>query len=279
MKKLAVIAGQGHLPVDIATAARNDGLDVLVLELDGYADADFSAFDSQLVKLGSIATTRDAMQARGCDCVVMAGKVTRPSLTGLLPDADALKLLGKAIRKGDDGLLRLISDYFAEAGVESVQPTVFMPDRLVAPGSVSNAGADPTGLHSDIQLAKEVLASLSTFDVGQSIIVQDGRVLAIEAAEGTAAMLARVAQVIDPSAPAAILVKLPKDGQDMRLDMPVIGLETITQAAQAGIGLIAIAAGGVLLADPPEAIRAHCGAQKVSLIGVAGENDSATGNR
>ena len=108
MKKLAVIAGQGHLPVDIATAARNDGLDVLVLELDGYADADFSAFDSQLVKLGSIATTRDAMQTHGCDCVVMAGKVTRPSLTGLLPDADALKLLGKAIRKGDDGLLRLI---------------------------------------------------------------------------------------------------------------------------------------------------------------------------
>lgn len=278
MRKLAVIAGQGRLPIDIATAARNDGLGVLVLRLEGYADADFSAFDSQLVKLGAIATTRAAMVAHGCDCVVMAGKVTRPSLTGLLPDADALKLLGKAIRKGDDGLLRLISDYFSEAGVESIQPTVFMPDRLVAPGIVASAGADPVTLEHDIKLASEVLASISAFDVGQSVVVQDGRVLAVEAAEGTAEMLARTQPFIDLSGPPAIMVKLPKEGQDMRLDMPVIGVETITQAAKSGIGLIAIAAGGVLLADPPEAIRAQCTAHKVSLIGVSVDGDMATGN-
>ena len=122
MTKLAVIAGQGRIPVQIAETAVSMGHDVVVMPIRGQADADFSAFVSLPITLGAIGGTLALMQEQGCTHLVMGGKVVRPTLAALKPDASAVKLLGKAMMRGDDSLLRVISDFFATNGM-TLAPT------------------------------------------------------------------------------------------------------------------------------------------------------------
>ena len=204
---LAIIAGRGTMPLDIAKAARQGGHDVCLLALKGQADADFSAFTHHPIDLGALSKTRALMIELGCDCVVMAGKVERPSLASLRPDADALKLLGKSFRRGDDNLLRLIARYFAEGGVETISPDNFLPDRQLHTGLIVEGSTNQDAIAPDIELAVSVLRSLGSLDVGQSVIVQQGRVIAIEAAEGTDAMIQRAGRFWTPLAWPASLLK------------------------------------------------------------------------
>jgi len=269
MGRLAVIAGQGELPAKIATNAEKLGFEVVVMAISGQADGDFSAFATETIQLGSLGKTLGQIQARDCAQIVMVGKVVRPSLGALKPDATALKLLGKVLTKGDDSLLRVISDFFANAGIETLSPEVFMPENYAAEGAI--AGGPPgASADDDIALGRKVLSALGGLDVGQAIVVQNGRVIAIEAAEGTNAMLRRCAALLDPAAGDAVLVKMPKSGQDSKLDVPTIGVETIGAAAQSGITVIAVQAGAVLFADEIEAIRACCIAKGVTLVGFTG---------
>ncbi len=266
MAKLAVIAGQGQIPVQIAEMAVRMGYDVLVMPIAGQADADFSAFASSVIALGSIDKTLAIMLDEGCAYVVMAGKVVRPSLAALKPDASALKLIGKAMMRGDDSLLRVIRDFFAGNGIETLAPRDFMPDRLARAGLL--VGRSPNAKQeNDIALGRRVLAALGGLDVGQTVIVQAGRVLAIEAAEGTDEMLRRAAGVVDATESPAVMIKLPKSGQDTRLDTPVIGVGTIEGAADAGIGVIAVQAQGVLFAQSANILAGAAEAQGVTLLG------------
>ena len=119
-----------------------------------------------------------------------------------------------------------------------------------------------------IALGVSVLAALGTHDVGQSIVVQNGRVIAIEAAEGSDAMIARSATLLDPDGGVACFVKMAKSAQDLRLDMPVFGGDTIRFAATAGLSLLAVEAETVLMADDLASIRATCAAHSITLIGI-----------
>ena len=102
MKRLAIIAGKGHLPLDVAKTATADGYDVLVLPIEGQADADFTSYQARSIRLGSIGKTRSIIMQHGIDQLVMVGKVVWPSIAALRPDFDGAKLLGKMITKGDD---------------------------------------------------------------------------------------------------------------------------------------------------------------------------------
>ena len=268
MSKLAVIAGQGELPAHVAQNAVNMGHDVVLLAINGQADADFSVFACETIQLGSMGKTLKQIKAHGCTQVVMVGKVLRPSMTALKPDATALKLLGKVITRGDDSLLRVISDFFAANGIETLSPDIFMPDRFLSSGVL--AGPPPADdVMTDITLGKAVLGALGGLDVGQGVVVQTGRVIAIEAAEGTNAMLRRCAALIDPDASPAVFVKMPKTTQDRKLDVPTIGITTIKTTLDNGIGVIAVQAGAVLLADPIDAIKEICNARGATLVGLA----------
>ncbi len=269
MTRLAVIAGQGKIPVQIAETAVSMGYDVVVMPIRGQADADFSAFASQPIALGAIGGTLALMQEQGCTHLVMAGKVVRPSLAALKPDASAVKLLGKAMMRGDDSLLRVISDFFAANGIETVAPEGFMRDRLAPVGLLAGRTPD-TAQDEDIALARRVLAALGELDVGQAVVVQAGRVLAIEAAEGTNEMLRRVTGLVDAGESPAVMVKMPKSGQHMKLDMPVIGVATIESAADASIGVIAVQAGGVLFAEAASVLGEAAEARGVTLLGLEG---------
>ena len=111
-ERLAVIAGQGDLPLRVAQTARHQGRDVTIFAITGQVDANFGDFDVVDVALGTIGDTRTRIQAAGCGDVVMVGKVKRPSLAQLRPDSHAVKLLARAVGKGDDALLRVIASFF-----------------------------------------------------------------------------------------------------------------------------------------------------------------------
>ena len=266
MSRLAVIAGQGRLPEELARHARDQGHDIVIFRITGQADAAFSGFETFDVPLGAIGSTRQKLTETGCTSMVMVGRIRRPSLAELKPDAAAVALLAKAVGRGDDALLRVISDYFAEAGIETLSPDSLMPRVRMPEGLL--AGDVDAARRVDIELGVDVLAALGDHDVGQGVVVQDGRVMAIEAAEGTDAMLERAAALLDTSAPAAVFVKAPKAGQDMRLDPPVAGAETLRRAAAAGIGVVALKAGGVILADEPETLRSLADELRLVVIGI-----------
>ena len=221
MKRLAIIAGKGHLPIDVAKTATADGYDVLVLPIEGQADADFTSYQANSIRLGGIGKTRSIITHHGIEQLVMVGKVVWPSIAALRPDFDGVKLLGKMITKGDDNVLRLIAAYFAEKGIETIAPDRFLSDRKMPLGVVHNGiGTDQSAVSPEgdkaIDRGVSVLIALGAHDVGQSVIVQNGRVIAIEAAEGSDAMIARSAKLLDSDAGVACFVKMAKSAQDLR---------------------------------------------------------------
>ena len=267
MTRLAIIAGKGQLPLDVAIAASADGHIVLVLPIEGQADADFTGFDSIPIRLGSISKTRSILIKSDISLLVMVGKVVWPSMRALRPDFDGVKLLGKMITKGDDNVLRILVNYFAEMSIETIAPDRFLPHRRMPFGLVTGKVASVEE-NLSISLAVSVLVALGVYDVGQSIVVQNGRVIAIEGAEGTDSMIVRSAALIDPNRGTSCLVKMSKSGQDLRLDMPVIGCNTIRLAANSGLSLLAVEEGAVLLADDLVEIQTACTEHYITLVGV-----------
>lgn len=267
MTRLAIIAGKGQLPVDVAAAAAAGGFDVLILPITGQADADFTAYQTMPIRLGAIGETRTILVQHKIEKLVMVGKVSWPSMAALRPDFDGVKLLGKMMTKGDDNALRHVAMYFAEKGIETMAVDAFLPDRKMPLGLVAGAKPDAQSMDA-IALGATILAALGTHDVGQSVIVQNGRVIAIEAAEGSDGMIARAAELLDPAGGIACLVKMRKSAQDSRLDMPVMGCNTILSAAKAGLSLLAIEANSVLLADDIAAIKSLCQTHDITLIGI-----------
>ena len=269
MTRLAIIAGKGQLPIDVATAAAADGFDVLILAIEGQADADFTAYQTMPIRLGAIGETRAIMVQHKTEKLVMVGKVSWPSMAALRPDFDGVKLLGKMMTKGDDNALRHVAAFFAEKGIETMAVNAVLPDRKMPLGLVVGDKPDAQSMDA-IALGATILAALGTHDVGQSVIVQNGRVIAIEAAEGSDAMIARAGALLDPTGGIACLVKMRKSVRDSRLDMPVMGCKTILSAANAGLSLLAIEADAVLLADDIVAIKVLCKTHGITLIGIDG---------
>ena len=268
MTRLAIIAGQGNLPLQVARVADEQGYDVVIFPIKGQADAMFEGFAIQPVRLGAIGQTRDFLIRNECHQMVMVGKVVWPSLATLRPDAAGTKLLGKLVKRGDDSILRMISCFFAEHGVRTLPISMFLEGRAMPFGHVAGPTLDNYG-KSMIEIGVSILDRLGACDVGQSVIVQNGRVLAVEAAEGTSEMLARSANLIDAGAGPAVFVKMQKSDQDHRLDTPFVGAETMLAAADAGINILAIESGAVMLADDLQKLAGICTKYRISFIGIS----------
>jgi DUF1009 family protein len=189
--------------------------------------------------------------------------LTRPELADLRLDWGAIKRLPElalAFRGGDNHLLAGIAAIFEREGLNVVGAHEIAPQLLAPLGPIGGRAAAPQA-EADIRMGAALIAALSPFDAGQGVVIAKGRVVAVEAAEGTDAMLARVAELRDArrlrlSGPAGVFVKAPKRGQDLRLDMPAIGPETIAAAVKAQLQGVAVAAGAVLIAERAEVARA-----------------------
>ena len=255
---LGILAGGGRLPGQVAAAARAAGRSVFIIGLEGFADPTVLApWPHEVHRILAAGRIIAALRNHGCQDVVLIGSVRRPSMLGLRPDAEGARLLariGRAAFAGDDGLLAAVVKVLAEEGFRVVGAHEILNEALAPAGLLSRTGPDAVAM-ADIARAVTVLRALGAVDVGQACVVQHGLVLAVEAAEGTDAMLSRCGALARPG-PGGVLVKLVKPGQDRRADLPTIGPETIRSAAAAGLRGVAFEAGGTILAERQAAIAA-----------------------
>ncbi len=261
-RHLGVIAGGGPLPVVLAKSACEQGKAVSIIPIEGFADQNWEGYSTRSFKVEEIAAVREYLGAQGVDAVTFAGLVRRPDMNTITPvqlDSAAEQALREAARQGDDRLLRGVIAYFEEAGFKVIGMTAIAPDHVIGEG-LAGACDVPEAVRDDCQKAIDTARQIGALDIGQSVVVAQGLVLAVEAQEGTAAMLARCAglpQALRGTAEKrrGVFAKWAKPGQDRRIDLPVVGVDTINAVAQAGLAGLVLEAGAVVLLDPEAVIK------------------------
>ncbi|MEW6390831.1 MAG: LpxI family protein [Pseudomonadota bacterium] len=279
MRKLGLIAGGGALPVELAARCEAAGRSFAVMRLKSFADPALARYPGVDVGLGEFGKVFKALKAEGCEVVCFAGNVKRPDFAALMPDARGLKVvpgLIMAARQGDDALLRRVLDEFEKEGFEIEGAHEVVGEMTLPLGRLGRFY--PAAEHmADIDKALMVAREIGRLDVGQGAVVCDGLVLAVEAQEGTDAMLRRVAdlpQAIRGSAerPRGVLAKAPKPIQETKVDLPTIGVATLHRAARAGLAGVVGEAGRLLVVDR-EAVIAAADELGLFVLGVDPRGD------
>lgn len=262
MRKLGLIAGGGRLPLEIADHCARTGRPIHILRLRGFAGPDLDGRPGETVGLAELGKCIRALKRAGCEAVCLAGNVARPDFAKLKPDFRGLRAIPGAVaaaRHGDDALLRYLVGIFEQEGFAVEGAHEVTDDLTLSAGRLGAVGARAEH-RADIARALDVARQIGRLDIGQGAVVSDGLVLAVEAQEGTDAMLERVAGLPvalrgAPGRPRGVLVKAPKPIQEERVDLPTIGPSTIHGLARAGLAGVAGEAGRLLVLDRDEVIR------------------------
>jgi DUF1009 family protein len=272
--RLAIVAGGGDLPRRVAEQARRSGRDPFVVGLKGFVEQALVAdFGGPELSVGELGRLIQLMKKEGCEEMVFAGSLKRPDFASLKLDLKGVQSLPKilaAAKKGDDALLRSVMDIFADAGFRIIGAEEVLDDLRVVAGPLG--AMSPTAEHwPDIRRAAEVAKVSGSLEIGQGAISCAGLILAVEAQEGTDRMLARIPELAPeirgtPDARRGVLVKRPKPQQEMRIDLPTIGVTTVAGAAKAGLAGIAVQAGAALVVDR-EAVAAAADAAGIFIYG------------
>ena len=252
--KLALISGGGALPVEIARYLKCAQRPYTVIRIEGLSDAELDAHPGHTLGLGDFARLFEILTTEQIKAVTMCGYVQRPDFDAMQKDQH-LQSIQSAGRGGDDSLLRQVAKVIASQGYHIEGAHEANPDLLI--GSGLQAGPDPSPeVMEDAQEAVRVAAAIGALDIGQAVVVAGRITLAVEAQEGTQAMLGRIA-TLNPTLRGTlanrkgVLAKLAKPIQDLRLDMPTIGLQTIEDAASAGLCGIVAKSHALLIVDKP----------------------------
>ena len=274
MQKLGLIAGGGSLPVEIAEHCQRSGRPLFVIRLKGFAGEGLEPYAGAEVGLAELGKCFKALKRAGCRSVCLAGNVARPDFSTLLPDLRGLAALPAAIaaaRKGDDALLRMLVGEFEKEGFAVEGAHEVMDDLTLGAGPLGRIAPGPES-EADIRQALEVARAIGRLDAGQAAVVCRGLVLGLEAAEGTDALLARVADLPEalrgrPGAAVGVLAKAPKPTQEKRVDLPTIGPATVEGVARAGLAGIVGEAGHLLVLER-EAVIALADELGIFILGV-----------
>lgn len=282
MEKIAIIAGGGKLPLEVADGAARTGIEPFVVGINGEAGAEISAFDHEFLSWGQLGTLFGLLKERGISHAVFAGSVKRrPDILKMKLDWVAVRSLPQVIAfmlGGDNSLLSGAIKLFESHGVAIVGAHQVVPDLLAPQGLI--AGRKPTKAQAgNLERAMEACRAIGKLDIGQAAIAEHGRVVALEGLEGTDGMIRRVRELREAGRLPAdgkdgVLVKTKKPGQEVRADLPSIGPSTIEACAQAGLKGIAVEAGASLILSRGETIAA-ARAAKLFIIGVAPQAEEA----
>jgi len=247
--KLAIVAGGGELPRLLIAACRAEARPFFVVALSGHADPDLVTAETphMWARLGAGGAILKRLREEATGEVVLAGRVKRPSLLSLMPDAWTARFLLSLGRRalGDNALLSAIGAAIEREGGRLVGPETVLPDLLAPEGAIGRIAPGEADW-VDIERGLVVARALGAVDVGQAVVVQQGIVLGVEAVEGTDALLRRCKE-LRRDGPGGVLVKTAKPGQERRIDLPTIGVRTVEMAAAAGLAGIAVEAGGALI--------------------------------
>jgi DUF1009 family protein len=260
---VAIICGGGTFPLTVADAVIRNGRRVVLFPLRGFADAGaVENYPHHWMKIGQVGWFVKMARSEGVRDVIMIGSLVRPAISQLALDWKTLMVLPRVIRSyygGDDHLLSGVARIFEHYGFRLLGAHEVAPEILVPHGALGSCRSGEQD-EKDIARGLDLLHAIGPFDVGQAAVVANHHVLAIEGAEGTDQMLARIAEMrrcgrIRNRQGTGVLVKAPKPGQDRRFDLPSIGPRTVEGAAAAGLAGIAVIAGGTIVAEPDTVIK------------------------
>jgi DUF1009 family protein len=255
--KLGIVAGGGELPARLVAACRAQGRPVFVLGLLGHADpSSLNDAPQAWIRLGEAGKGIDILKENGVRELVMAGPVRRPSLRDLRPDWRTARFFARLGLKalGDDGLLKAVIGELEDEGFQVVGLHTILGDILASSGVLGRHAPDEAA-RADIERGLQVAQGIGVLDVGQSVVVQQGIVLGVEAVEGTDALLRRCGE-LRRAGPGGVLVKIAKPGQERRVDLPTIGTETVRNCIAAGLSGIAVEAGSAIVVNRDAVIAA-----------------------
>lgn len=268
--RLGLIAGSGRFPFLVLEAARAQGYDVTVVAAKEEASPALGEAAARLgagfhwVSVGQLGTCVRVLQDAGVTQAVMAGQVKHARIFsgGLVPDLTFLSVLAKVATRNTDGLIGAVADLLRERGIELVNSTALLTPLLAGAG-VLTVRPPTDDEQQDFAFAYPVADAVAGLDVGQTVVVKQRAIVAIEAMEGTDETIARAGRVAGAG---TRVVKVAKPRQDMRFDVPVVGVATITAMRDAGASALSVDAGRTLLIDGP-AIVAAADAAGIAIVG------------
>ena len=253
--RLALIAGNGRFPFLVLDAARDQGIDPLVVAIKEEASPELAQTASEVrwLSLGEVSKLLEILNAERVTRVLLAGQVKHAQLfSSIEPDGLLRRALKGMRRRSTDALIGAFVRMLEGRGIEVVDSTIFLKPLLPDAGPLTGRSPDPSEL-ADITYGREIAKKIAGLDIGQTIVVADRACLAVEAMEGTDATIERAAKLSNGRR--LVVVKVSKPRQDMRFDVPVVGLKTIRVMGQANARVLAIDAGKTLLFERERMIK------------------------
>jgi UDP-2,3-diacylglucosamine hydrolase len=264
--KLGLIAGNGRFPLLVLDAARAQGFEVVVAAIK---EETFSEIESHhpasiyWLSLGELSKLIDTFKREGVDRAVMAGQVKHKQIfSAIKPDWRLAKLLLSLRTRNTDALIGAVAKVLADEGI-TLESSTFLLEPLLAKPGVLTKRAPNEQEKKDIEYGRSVARHMSQYDIGQTVVVAEGACVAVEAMEGTDATIERAGRIMaslegDASTlnRALTVVKISKPNQDMRFDVPVVGVKTLETMSKAGATCLAVDAGKCLLLDGEAVINA-----------------------
>jgi DUF1009 family protein len=270
--KLGLIAGNGRFPFLVLDAARSLGYDVTIIALKEEASPELDEAAARepraavhWISVGHLGTFLKIVKDTGLTRAVMAGQVKHVKIFGgFVPDLTAMALLARVKAMNTDALIAAVADLMRAHGVELVDSTAFLAPLLAGAGQMGQR-APSESERRDLEFGYRMADAIAGLDIGQTIAVKHAAVVAVEAMEGTDAVIARAG---DLAGPGVSIVKVAKPNQDMRFDVPIVGLPTIQAMARAGATVLSLDAGKALMFDKSQMITA-ADAAGIAIVGRA----------
>ncbi len=275
--RVGLIAGNGRFPFLVLDAARALGHAVTILAIEEEASPDLveaaarePRADLHWVSLGQLSLAIEILRGAGVSQAVMAGQVKHVKIfSGILPDRLLLSVLLKLRARNTDALIAAVAQVMGEHGVELIDSTAYLAPLVAKPG-VLTARSLTEEERQDMEFGYAMADRIAALDIGQTVVVKSAAVVAVEAMEGTDAVIARAGRLAGPG---ACVVKVAKPNQDMRFDVPVVGVATIDAMREAGATALSIDAGRTLLVDGDAVLQA-ADAAGIAIVGRPASQES-----
>lgn len=257
--KLGLIAGNGRFPFLVLEAARGLGHEITIVAVKEEADADLEAAAAtpvpvpvHRVSLGHLGRCLDVLASAGVTHAVMAGQVKHTKIFGVVPDLTFLNVLRKVASRNTDALIGAVAEAMRGRGIELIDSTSLLTPLLAEAGTMTRR--QPSEAEAEtLAFGYRMADAIAALDIGQTIAAKHSAVVAVEAMEGTDAVIARAG---DLAGPGVVIIKVAKPKQDMRFDVPVVGVPTIQAMARAGASVLSLDAGKTLMFEKAKMIAA-----------------------
>jgi DUF1009 family protein len=272
MNKIGLIAGNGTFPIVFARAAKQKGMQIIAVAHEGETSPELAQWVDAIfwIKVGQLGKLIKIFKEQGVADVLMAGGIKKTHLfSGALPDMRGIALLARMIHKKDDSLLRAVADELESEGITVRESTLYLDNILALPGVLTKRKPSKDE-QQDIKFGWHMAKEIGRLDIGQTVVVKDQAVLAVEAIEGTDEAIRRGGRLCGQG---AVIVKICKPQQDLRFDLPAVGTQTIKTMREVNASCLAVEAGKTIILEK-DAVIAE--AEQAGIAIVAVENHQGT---